>query len=255
MELYDQTLQLSVTINLLRALTVNTGSGASTPPIQPYLNYAQIQVVNASGNVLASASNVQAGADITLPAVALPADGVYHIQITAPSGHPSSIGNYVLSVWDATVHSFTTNLNQVSYGQIASPYNVDQWTFSALANEQVRFDFLNSASSQFRFDMSGPAGFVGFSGLSTTSDPVTLPTSGTYILTAYTVQGATGAYAFRLDEMSETDLAMGTSYQGSLVGSGQAQLFKIDVTQSQGLLVMLQDPSSRPKRALGPAKN
>ena len=182
-------------------VTVNTGSGASTPPIQPYLNYAQIQVVDASGNVLASASNVQAGADITLPAVALPADGVYHIQITAPSGHPSSIGNYVLSVWDATVHSFTTNLNQVSYGQIASPYNVDQWTFSALANEQVRFDFLNSASSQFRFDLSGPAGFVGFSGLSTTSDPVTLPTSGSYILTAYTVQGATGAYTFRLRDV------------------------------------------------------
>jgi len=231
-------------------VVVNTGAGSSTPPLQPYLNYAQVQVVDPKGNVLAIASNAQAGTDILLAGVALTTDGVYHVKIQAPPGHPSSTGYYVLSTWDATVHSFTTNLNQVSYGQLASPYNVDQWTFSALANEQVRFDFLNSASSQFRFDLSGPAGFVGFSGLSTTSDPVTLPTSGSYILTAYTVQGATGAYTFRLDEMSETDLAIGTSYQGSLVGSGQAQLFKIDVTQSQGLLVVLQDPSSADQNEL-----
>src|SRR5262249_39665623 len=155
--------------------------------------------------------------------------------VQAPSSQPSSTGNYVLAAWDATIHTFMTGLNQTSRGQISSPYNVDEWTFSALANQQIKFDLLSSTSDLVRFDLTGPNGASVFSGLSASSDLVTLPTSGTYVLRSYTVSGATGAYVFRLDQTSQTDLAVGAAYQGNLIGTGQAQLFHIAVPQSQNL--------------------
>ena len=223
---------------------VNTGTATTSPPFQPYLNYAQVQLVDPNGNVLATASNVQAGADVSLPGVNLPADGVYHVQVQVPSANPSSTGNYILTTWDATNHTFATTMNQVSYGQIPSPFNTDEWTFSALAGQQVKFDLLNSENPFVQFDLAGPNGFIGFSGLSTSSDLVTLPVSGTYVLKAYSVQLATGAYAFRLDQTSQTNLTVGTTYQGMLVGSGQPQLFVLDVPAASPMFVQLTDAAA-----------
>ena len=109
-----------------------------------------------NGNVVATASNNQSGANASLLAVSLPVDGTYHIQVSAPAGHSSSTGNYVLSVYDATVHTMTVNLNETIYGQIATPYSQDRWTFSALANQQIRFNMLAVANPSIKFDLTGP---------------------------------------------------------------------------------------------------
>ena len=93
-------------------IVLNTCAGALTPPIQPYVNYAQVQIVDPSGNVLATASNSQAGADIMLPGIALPTDGVYSVLVQVPSAESSSTGNYVLTAWDATVNDFQANLSR-----------------------------------------------------------------------------------------------------------------------------------------------
>ena len=53
-----------------------------------------------------------------------------------------------------------------------------------------------------------------------------------------------------LAQTAITDLTLGTGYRGTLVGSGQAQLFQIDVPQAQGLLVELNDPSSADQNEL-----
>ena len=203
------------------AVIVNTGSGGNPAPLPPSLNYAQVQVVDASGNVLATASNSQYGANATLLNVTLPADGTYHIQVSAPAGQSSSTGNYVLTAYDATVHVAPVELNQNVTSQLATPYSLDRWTFSAVAGQQIRFDLLNATSPSILFDLNGPGGTALFTGLSSNSDLITLTASGTYTLTVHGSQGQTGAYAFQLAETSVTDLTLGTPYQGTLVGSAR----------------------------------
>ena len=49
------------------------------------------------------------------------------------------------------------------------------------------------------------------------------------------------AYAFKLTETVQTDLPTGTLLTGQFVGSGQAQLFRITVTNSGPLQLSLQN--------------
>ena len=74
------------------AVVVDTGSQGSITPLQPSLNYAQVQILDPNGKVVASATNTQAGADVTLLGVQLPADGTYQIQVQAPPGQSGSTG-------------------------------------------------------------------------------------------------------------------------------------------------------------------
>ena len=220
------------------SVVVNTGSLGVPTPLSPALNYAQVQLIDPNGNILNTASNSQSGADAVLLGVTLPVDGTYRILVSAAPAHPLSTGGYNLTVYDATTRTLPAALNQTINGQIYTPYSQDQWTFSALANQQVKFDLIASGNSELTFGLTGPNGYVGFSGLTTSSDLLTLPASGTYTLTVY---GLPGAYAFDLVQTSLTNLTLGTAYQGDLAGSAQAQLFKVNVPTSGQLLVSLQD--------------
>ncbi len=119
---------------------VGTGSGSLFTPVSPTLNFAQVQLVAPNASIVSTASNSSSGTDATLQDVTLPADGTYHIRIQAGPGHTTNTGNYLLTLWDATVHTSALNLNQTTVGQLASPYEVDKWTFAASANQQVRFE-------------------------------------------------------------------------------------------------------------------
>jgi Bacterial pre-peptidase C-terminal domain len=224
------------------AVIVNTGSSGSPAPVQPSLNFAQVQVVDASGDVLATAINSQSGTNAAIVGVTLPADGTYHIRVSAPAAQPSSTGSYVVSVYDATPQIATTNLNQTTYGQIKSPYAQDQWTFSALANQQIAFNLMGDADPALQFSLTGPNGYTGFTGLDASSGLLTLPYSGTYSLNVS--GGSTRVYAFRLDQTSVTSLALASPYQESLAGSGQAQLFTVNVTTAAPLFLELTDSAA-----------
>ncbi len=229
------------------AVVVNTGSQAASAPQPPALNYAQVQILDPSGNILGSAINSQSGADATLVGVTLPADGTYTVRVQAPASQPSVTGDYIVTAWNAPVNKYTLNLGQTVTGQLATPYALDNWNFSATANEQIQFDLINSSSSLLQFELTGPNGYTAFSGLTSSSGLITLPTSGNYVLTglwAAPALGPTGAYAFQLQETSVTDLALNTSYQGTLAGNGQAQLFTVTPTNSSALSIVLTDLSS-----------
>ena len=231
-------------------VAVHTGSQSSFPkPLSPELNFAQVQILDANGNVLAAASNIQSGTDATLLGVPLPADGTYHLHVQAAALESNSSGNYSIALWDATVRSNALNLNQTVNGRLYTGYEVDNWTFSAQANQQVQFDLLNSSNPAVEFDLTGPGGFRAFTNATASSGLIDLPTSGDYALTVHSINGQTGSYAFDLNLTSQTDLF--TNVQGTLVGSGQAQLFRIDVPGNQQLQIDLQDISSeRSKRAV-----
>jgi RHS repeat-associated protein len=217
----------------------NPGNG-SPAPLAPNLDYAEVSVIDPSGNVVASGSSANSGVVVSLLGVALTADGTYHVHVQASAGQAGATGHYVLSVNDAPVNVRALVLGQQVVGQIATAYSVDRWTFSALANTSVQFQWLNAAGP-LQFKLSGPGGWTGFSALTGSSDPVTLPTTGTYTLDASSAGEQGGVYAFQLAQLTQTKLTLGTPYSGTLVGSGQSQLFQVTLPATEQLLVTLKD--------------
>jgi hypothetical protein len=90
-------------------VVVNPGSGGSPASLPPYLNWAEVQLLDATNNVMALGSNTVSGAIVPLDNVVLPADGVYRVHVKAPASHSTSTGNYQVTVWDVT-GDVTTNL-------------------------------------------------------------------------------------------------------------------------------------------------
>jgi RHS repeat-associated protein len=230
-----------------RSLTVlvDPGSGAASGPVSPGLAWVQMQLLDPNGNVLDTADNTTtgSGAVVTLNGVLLPTDGTYEIQVQAPAGYTSATGNYVVTALDATPNEFPLNLDQTVTGGIASTATVDHWNFSAVAGQQVQFHLVNAAPG-ILFRLTGPGGCIGFDGLHGDSPLVNLPSSGSYVLTAYGSGGQTGSYAFSLTQTSQTDLILDTPYNGTLTGSGQAIVFRVDVPAGKYLRVTLVDSTS-----------
>ena len=76
------------------------------------------------------------------------------------------------------------------------------------------------------FDLTGPNGQSLFSGLTASSGPITLPASGQYTLTVHGDGGNAGSYAFALDQISVTNLSLGTAHTGTLTGSGRPRALR-----------------------------
>ncbi|HEV8062957.1 MAG TPA: DUF4214 domain-containing protein [Gemmataceae bacterium] len=230
------------------SVAVNLGDPNNPPvPFQPYLGSAQVQIVDASGNVLASATSAPGSSDVDLLGVTLPAGGTYHVVV---SGQADSTGNYTIGVFDATSNNYTLSLNQQLNGQLYTVYEVDNWTFSAHANDQVQFNLLGAANSGIQFDLAGPGGYTAFSDSTANSDIITLPTSGSYVLSVHSSSGQTGAYAFDLAGIT-TALTLGATYQSAFQGSGQSEVYTVNVPQAGNpLLVNLADTSSSDQNEL-----
>jgi hypothetical protein len=100
---------------------VNPGYGGVPAPFSPPLGWAQVQLLDFTNRVLASASNTSGGTLLTLPPLVLQADGVYTIRINAtPGAHASSTGNYVVLASigrTATATTLSPSLTASSYGQ------------------------------------------------------------------------------------------------------------------------------------------
>ena len=230
-------------------IVVNPGSSGSPAPAPPQLNWAKVQLLDANGAVLANTANATAGSILFLSDIVLPADGTYRIRVAVVPGvrtlaagpAPASAGNYLVGVWDSTSNVRSLNLGQRSSGVITTPYQKDQWTFSAEAGQQIQFDLLGTSSAGVVFKLTGPSGYVAFQDATDDSPFINLPSSGSYVLTAYPLGGATGTYSFVMKQTSVTALPLGTVYHGTWAGSGQAQLFSIPVTAFGPLVMTLSD--------------
>lgn len=221
------------------ALQVGTGSAGNPPALQPSLEYASVQILDPDGNELAAGHNETPGQTIDLLGITLPLEGVYTIRVRAASAQSESTGHYNLTVWNASFDPFGLVLNQPLLGNLESRFNIDRWTFTASANQQVRFDLINAAAAGIRFQLNGPGGWMGFTDLQGDSDPITLPTTGDYVLEAYSRDAASGSYAFRMDTFNPIDLELGEVFSGDLVGAGHYQLFRIEVPTGNPLRVIL----------------
>ena len=215
-----------------------------TSGLNPALGFAHIQVLDPANNVIGTAAGTMNGQSLQLLGFTVPADGIYTIRVQASPLQSTAVGNYLLSAYEATLDTRPLVLNQRATGLLESHFSTDRWTFSANANQQVQFHLVAAASPGIRFQLTGPTGFVGFTDLLADSGLVNLPTTGSYALQAAGTSTGIGAYTFRLDATSQTALALGETYHGSLSGSGFVQLFKVDVTRSVPLLIHFDDASN-----------
>ncbi|MCX6880379.1 MAG: hypothetical protein NTW21_42225, partial [Verrucomicrobia bacterium] len=192
------------------------------------------------GTLLASADNAAAGQVLLLSNVAIPADGIYSLRIKAAAAAATATGNYTVTVWDATPDVTALAFNSQYSRRIENPYHVDRWTFYGTAGQQVRFKLLSPSTSGLGFDLTGPGAWSGFTNLTTTSGPITLPASGDYTLSAHSIGGAYGdSYTFSLEQILQNPVAVGTPFTGRFTGSGQLQVFAFDVTGAMPLLLDL----------------
>jgi hypothetical protein len=115
-----------------------------------------------------------------------------------------------------TANVQSLNVNQTITGIVANPYATDQWTFSATASTQVKFDLLAQSAGGLNFSLTGPSGFAGFTNLTGSSTLITLPTAGPYTLTAQGTGGATGKFTFVMAQTSQTPLTLGNPFSGPI---------------------------------------
>ena len=220
------------------------GLGNPLAPLPPALEFAEVTLLDPNGQVLASGASSDAQTVVELSEVALDTDGLYRIQVRAPASHAENIGNYVVTLWNDLIDIEPLLFHQVASGAIESPRSVDQWTFAALAGQQVQFVSIRASSDLLRFRLLGPDGFVGFADLSGDSALVALPTTGTYVLEAYAIADGGGDYTFELTLADQTELLPGTPYEGTLTAGGTSQLFRIEVAESTPLRLAFQDESA-----------
>ena len=231
-------------------VVVDTGSSGSLSPMVPTVGFAQVQLLDPNGNVVASGTNTQQGADVTLAGITLAQNGTYKIEVQVPSADSGSTGNYLVTEWDANTHANALDLGETENGDLNSPYASDQWSFSAPANESVQFNLTASSSSAIEFSLTGPNGYTAFTNQTGSSGAINLPTAGTYTLTAHLASDQPGSYAFNMAVSSVTALTPGTPFQGTLAGDGQEQLFTVTLASPAALSIVLSDADAQDENEL-----
>jgi hypothetical protein len=220
-------------------VVVNPGIGSSPAPTTPTLDWVQVQLLDSTGTVLGTAASSNPGEIAALTVISLPADGNYRVQVRAAPQNSASTGNYLITVWNISASMAQIQLGQQVNGHINTPYSVQRWTFSAAAGQQIRFDLLNSDAGAV-FNLDGPLGWSGFADLADNSSLITLPKSGAYTLTAHGTRGQYGqSFSFILQQTVQTSLSVNTTYNGTLAGDGDAQLFQLEVAKESPVLIQL----------------
>jgi len=223
---------------------VNPGNASAPAALVPYIENAQVSLIDPNGNVLATANDADPGNLLTLPGVSLPVDGVYTIQVQAEASEASSTGHYLVTVYNAVTTTEPAPFDQVVNGALGSPYDVNNYTFTASANQQINFNLLDVANSTIEFMLTAPDGTTVFQDLKATSGLLNLSQAGTYTLSADDYFGTPGAYSFSIDQTAVAALTLGTTYQGTLSGSDQPQLFTVQLASPQALLVVFNDATT-----------
>ncbi len=198
---------------------------------------AEVDLFGPGGALLRSAT----ATTTTQVAADAPVSGVYYAVVRSATGGG---GNYTLAAHVVAPAVQTLNLNQPVAGEIFAAYAINEWTFAAAAGTQVQFDLNKASAAGIVYTLTGPNGYAAFSNATASSSLTNLPTAGTYTLTVQGVNGAAGGYAFTMAQTSVTPLTLGTTAAGAFAGSGQAQLYTVQVPTSDPLSLVLADPTS-----------
>jgi RHS repeat-associated protein len=173
------------------------------------------------------------------------------ITFEALQGQGSPFGDVVglEFVVTSAVQTAPTKVLQVGsriIGNIGFPCAQDRWEFAGVEGQQVQLKDVGLSAPTVVFDLDGPGGWQGFVGAAGATSPYTLPTTGDYVVTARDAGGSSGVtYGFRLVELTVTDLQLSTPHNGTLIGSNQAELFKLAVPAPTELRISLDDTATK----------
>ncbi|MCS7466898.1 hypothetical protein NZK35_09600 [Stieleria sp. ICT_E10.1] len=222
-------------------LIADPGSTSSYGVVPPNLDGMTLTLIAPDGSQVISDESATVGQQLVLNGVPLNPEGVYRVQVEANGLAASGIGNYSLAAYEATVDTSTLILNQPETGSLESPYSVDRWTFTAESNDQIRFDLLASNVRGLNFELTGPEGWVGFTGQTVDSPLISLPATGTYVLEATTGGKDDGVFSFEVEKTNATELVLGQATAGTLPGAGSAMLYRFNVTDPGPISIELSD--------------
>jgi hypothetical protein len=219
-----------------QSITITVDAESSSIPY-PQMNWARFELIGPGGVILAQASNTIAAVPATLLRIPLPSDGSYRVAVGALYGGG---GDYQITIWDSTPKTHALVYNQIANGEISSPYGADSWTFTAAAGQSLKFNLINTSATGLGFALTGPNGWVGFSNLMASSGLLTLPAGGEYTAEVSGPGGNYGiAYAFELLPTAQTNLGLSEPFVGTLLGSGEAQLFVFQVSNTMPMRISL----------------
>jgi hypothetical protein len=165
----------------------------------------------------------------------LPTDGTYTLVVAGGSSTP--IG-YSFTVLTPTIRTTTLTIGDTVNSTLTVSGELDNYTFTGNAGQQLYFDGLPSTFGLY-VTLTSPSGVaVGINGIPVGSDSslFTLPESGTYTLTVVGSGATTGAYSFRLlDAGIQPVLNLNTTVTGTLNPGSSTDIYRYTGTAGQRL--------------------
>jgi RHS repeat-associated protein len=193
------------------------------------------RLIDPSGNMLFNTRFATDGGRLTLEA-----GGTYTVLIEGDIADTGTV-SYSFNVAPITDQTGALTLNNLVNASLESPGELDHYTFTLPANALVYFDALTN-NSALEWSLSGPGGaavnnlaFTSSDGQSTGSgNPVRALPAGSYTLTIFGTGQATGAYAFRLSNLtSAAPLTPGTPVTDTLNPADSTNLYRFQATAGQ----------------------
>jgi hypothetical protein len=197
-------------------------------------NSDELRLIDPYGNILFSQSLTSDAGRLTLNT-----PGVYTLLVEGSIQNTTNLGCTlnVVPVVDPAPQVVT--LGSTVAKTLSVPGEKDAYTFNLAANSQLYFDSLTN-SANFNWSLAGPGGSAVSGRSFTASDgasndnPVLNLVAGNYTLTVAGAVAATGAYSFRLSDMSAvTALIPGTPINGTLIGGISTDLYRFTAAAGQ----------------------
>ncbi len=192
--------------------------------------FSNWRLIDPYGNVLFSTLfNSTTSSDVDVLTLAQP--GTYtlllegRISDTAP-------GSYTINVQPAPGSTTALTPGSTVNGTIATAGDQDRYTFTLAGASLLYFDALTNNRS-LNWTLTGPGGtavanrLFSFGDFDTSSNPIVRVPAGDYTLTIDLPGDQTGAYAFRLSDLSSaTPLTPGTPVSGELNPANETDLYR-----------------------------
>ncbi len=198
------------------------------------------RLIDPYGNMLFSTFQSNDAGRLTLTA-----SGVYTVLVEGRIGSTGT-SNYSFNVAPIADTTQALTLGNLVSGSLSAPGQQDHYTFTLPATEQLYFDSLTN-NGGIQWSLTGPMGLVvNQNTFSTTNafnssdssdlngNPVLVLPPGTYTLTVSATGQTTGAYSFRLSDLSTaTALTPGTPVSGTLNPANSSQFYQFNAAAAQ----------------------
>jgi RHS repeat-associated protein len=163
-------------------------------------------------------------------------------------GNPTAPGLGGLQTTAVTqINNFAYQIGNTQNGTISQAGQVDVYSFSATAGQQLFFNALSGSSTALHWFLTDPSGTIVFSSDFSDHDTVTLAKTGTYYLTVDARNNQVGAYQFKVWNVpapTATPINIGQVVNGTVTIPGSQALYTFAGTAGQKLFFDVQGSAS-----------